>query len=52
MFMNNKELSLEDFAALIDKISDSDKTAAYNVLYGMVLVKTVSTDSAPDPNVA
>ncbi len=42
-------LSIADFAELINKMSESDKFAAYNVLYGMVLSKSVNK---PDPNVA
>lgn len=50
--MENNKLTIKDFAALINKMSDSDKFAAYNVLYGMLLGKTAAKSSSPDPNVA
>lgn len=45
----NVELTVEDFAVLINKMSVSDKFTAYNVLYGMILSKSVNK---PDPNAA
>lgn len=51
--MEEKKLTVEDFAALIDRMSESDKVAAYNVLYGMLLGKTATDEkSAPDPTAA
>lgn len=50
--MSKKELSIEDFASLIAKMSEADKIAAYNVLYGMILGKTTNESYTPDPNVA
>ncbi len=34
-----KELTIEDFAELISKMTEADKLTAYNVLVGMILSK-------------
>lgn len=34
-----KKLTIEDFAALISKMNETDKFATYNVLVGIVLAK-------------